>query len=241
MASSLFEISDDVNQYLNLKELTTLATVSTNSFFRGLNNMKFNRFLPYENGEEILRKLGNNVKDKLSDIKGSSNLNSSGRLTPLHSAANNGNTEIVKLLLKEGAYVDVVDNIGVTPLFWAVNNNNIETVKLLINEGANVNLVSKYDGTPLYVAVNKRNIKMIELLINEGANVNIPNHLNMSPLHLAVQQAIIYNYTDIVKLLIKEGANVNVIDKDGQTPLSQALLRGPKYEIVELLMRAGAT
>ena len=103
MTSSLLEISDDVNRYLNLDELATLSTVSTNSFFRGLNNMKFNRFIPKENGEEILRKLKNKEKVKLSDVKGSANLNVIDKYgdTPLHIVIDN--MEMVELLKEAGA------------------------------------------------------------------------------------------------------------------------------------------
>ena len=96
MTSLLFEISEDVNRYLNLKELTTSSTVSTNTLFRGLNNIQFNRFIPKENGEEILMKLDNREKVKLSDIKSSANLNFTDqyKITPLHPAIYNNNTEI---------------------------------------------------------------------------------------------------------------------------------------------------
>ena len=166
----LFEVSDDVNRYLNLKELTTVSTVSIDTFFRGLNNMRYYRCVPSENGEEILRKFENKQEVKLSDIKGCSNLNFANEKgwTPLHRVTEK-NIEIAKLLIKEGSDVNTSNNFGWTPLMWAININNIEMVELLINSGADLNVDDNFGWTPLHWAIKRNNTEMIELLKRAGA------------------------------------------------------------------------
>ena len=232
----LFEVSDDVNRYLNIKELTTVSTVSTNTFFRGLNNMKFYRYFPYENGEEILRTLENKEEVKLSDIKGSSNLNFGDKFgwTPLDLAVKNNNIKMVKLLIKEGADVNMSE---VTPLHYAVEDNNIKIVKFLIKEGANINAIARHiRDTPLHRAVGSNKIEVVKLLIEEGANVNIADIRGITPLLYAVYND---NGTEISELLINSGANVNSVDEDWWTPLRLAV-KYDNTEMIELLVGAGA-
>lgn len=59
---------------------------------------------------------------------------------PLYGA----NYECSKILLKEGATIDIVeDNEGWTPLFKAVNSDHLDVVELLLDNGANFNHVDK--------------------------------------------------------------------------------------------------
>lgn len=58
----------------------------------------------------------------------------------LHVAAENGHTEVVKVLLANGAVVDCREAVGqATALILACHHNNIEILNLLIAAGANVN------------------------------------------------------------------------------------------------------
>jgi ankyrin repeat protein len=54
--------------------------------------------------------------------------------TFLHYAAYDGNIEVVKLLIKKGAYVNATDYDGYTPLHKAAFKGHIEIVKLLIEK-----------------------------------------------------------------------------------------------------------
>ena len=60
--------------------------------------------------------------------------------TPLHYAATNGNTKIVKMLLDESAYIDAESPNGTTPLMMAARYGSPEAVQLLIKEGADIHL-----------------------------------------------------------------------------------------------------
>ncbi|EWZ36204.1 hypothetical protein FOZG_11945 [Fusarium oxysporum Fo47] len=61
-------------------------------------------------------------------------------LTPLHWAAADDQTGVVRLLLEAGAAVDVFDAEGMTPLSLAYENGFIGPVELLVEYGADVNV-----------------------------------------------------------------------------------------------------
>ncbi len=71
---------------------------------------------------------------------------------PLHRLAQDGNIEMVKLLVTEfGADVDAKDKDGQTPLHWAAENGHLEMMKLLVTElGASVDAKDKDGQTPLH-------------------------------------------------------------------------------------------
>ncbi|MBR5888343.1 MAG: ankyrin repeat domain-containing protein, partial [Akkermansia sp.] len=133
----------------------------------------------------------------------------------LYDAAENGETELVKLLIAAGADVYKADEYGWTPLYKAAENGHKECVELLIAAGANVNWADKDGDTPLYKAAWNGHTDCVKLLLAAGADVNKANKWGGTPLHSAVT----YGHTDCVKLLIDTGADVNKADKKGQTPL----------------------
>jgi ankyrin repeat protein len=55
--------------------------------------------------------------------------------TPLHTAADKGHAEVVKLLLKKGADTAVSNIDGATPLYRAACGGHIEVLRLLLKRG----------------------------------------------------------------------------------------------------------
>ncbi len=116
-------------------------------------------------------------------------IKSSG-VTALHIAAYKNNGEIVKLLLNNGANVNIVDDlIGSTPLIFALGSEAVESVEVLLNNGADPNVKSDRFGlTPLHIAVLSKNIVNIELLLQHGANQNAEDDYGLTPLFYASVQ-----------------------------------------------------
>ena len=74
-------------------------------------------------------------------LKGTSvNLQSNNgfNVFPIHSAAAGNYTEIARMLIENGAKVNVVQQAGVTPLHSAAQNGNLELIILLLESGAEV-------------------------------------------------------------------------------------------------------
>ena len=146
----------------------------------------------------------------------------------LHHAAANGEIEQVKLLISQGADVNVKDSAGQTPLHYAARKGHKEIVELLLAQGADVNLGEKYyNRTAVELAVKGNHKEIVQLLIAKGADI--------SPLHLALYM----KDETKAKSLIEGGADVNKRTPYGTTPLHGAVGAGFK-DIVELLIDKGA-
>lgn len=111
----------------------------------------------------------------------------------LLAAAAEGNTEKAKILLFNGASINVRDSMGCAPLDLAVYRQHLAMVKLLLSHNADVNRAdvdwfafesdtpkAKYPAYPspmaepplLNAISNHCNMEIIKLLLDHGANVN---------------------------------------------------------------------
>jgi ankyrin repeat protein len=92
--------------------------------------------------------------------------------TPLHYAATNGNTKIVKMLLDESAYIDAESPNGTTPLMMAARYGTTEAVKLLIDEGADIHVKNQLGLTVLNFAKDggrPDTIRLVETALAQAA------------------------------------------------------------------------
>jgi ankyrin repeat protein len=88
------------------------------------------------------------------------------------SAALDGQTEIVKGLLRNGAHVNAQNLEGRTALMFAVINLRTDTVKTLLQFGADVNVQAHCGCTPLTLAACSGDIGITQALLNNGADAN---------------------------------------------------------------------
>ncbi len=146
----------------------------------------------------------------------------------LHHAAANGKIERVKLLISEGADVNVKNNEGLTPLHCAAREGDKEIVSLLLAHDADVNIGdADYNRTAAEFAMKSNHTDIVQLLVSKGADI--------SPLHFALYM----KDETKARSLIEGGADVNRRTSNGTTPLSRAVDVGFK-DIVELLIAKGA-
>jgi ankyrin repeat protein len=89
--------------------------------------------------------------------------------TPLHFAAESGNTNAVKLLIDRKADVNAQQRDLKTPLHLAALNGHIEIVRLLVENKALMNAVDRYKNTPLMCAVVKKHKEVENFLRQRGA------------------------------------------------------------------------
>jgi ankyrin repeat protein len=83
---------------------------------------------------------------------------------PVHSAAAGNYTDIVKLLIENGAQVNVKQQAGVTPLHSAAQNGNVEMLILLLENGAEVNMRMEGGKLPADLAREKGFADIAEVL-----------------------------------------------------------------------------
>ena len=146
--------------------------------------------------------------------------------TPLHRAAEAGNTAKVWALIANGAKatVNAKANNGWTPLHWAAYNGNTAVATLLLANGAKatVNAKNNIGETPLHWAALNGHAAVATLLIDNKADINAKTTglllAGYTPLHRAAQNG----HKDVATLLIAKGAYVNAKNNDGKTPLGEA-------------------
>jgi len=90
--------------------------------------------------------------------------------TGLHYAAMNGNLEILAILIKANAKLNVEDPLGNTPLHLAADHNQTEAAKLLLDVGAEVDPQNKDGMTPLMIAANRGDLELVQVLLAKGAS-----------------------------------------------------------------------
>jgi ankyrin repeat protein len=90
--------------------------------------------------------------------------------TALMRLSSTGGNELITILLKAGADINLGDANGETPLMKASRSRKTRTVKLLLENGADVN-ISDYTGrTALDIARDTRSGRLIRVLEAAGAN-----------------------------------------------------------------------
>jgi len=163
--------------------------------------------------------------------------------TPLQLAADSGNLEIVKELIKRGANVNQPE-YGRTPLHIAASSGNLEIVKELIKSGANVNQPDENGFTPIF---ETRSVEIIEELSKHGADIHQKNSFGQTPIWAVAQQPVPppipcngkynpfhcdFNTAQILKEL---GGDINEPNDNGETALLRAASLNDANNIKDLV------
>ncbi|XP_055276779.1 cortactin-binding protein 2 isoform X1 [Moschus berezovskii] len=104
----------------------------------------------------------------------------------LYSAAKNGHTDCVRLLLNAEAQVNAADKNGFTPLCAAAAQGHFKCVELLIAYDAHINHAADGGQTPLYLACKNGNKECIKLLLEAGTDRSVKTRDGWTPIHAAV-------------------------------------------------------
>ncbi len=88
---------------------------------------------------------------------------------PLHYAAFENRSAIVKMLLSAGADVNALAPNRQTALMLAAKRGQLDSVRLLIDAKADLNMVDSVEGSALEMAIKANNSAVAELLRKSGA------------------------------------------------------------------------
>ena len=139
-------------------------------------------------------------------------------------ASRNGHTEVVKLLIDNGADVTADNNYAIRN---ASREGHTEIVKLLIDAGADVTARDNY---AIRYATYNGHLEIVKLLIDAGADVTAVDNQ-------AIRYASYNGHIEVVKLLIDNGADVNAKNNEAIREASE----NGHIEVVDLLKKHGAT
>ena len=106
--------------------------------------------------------------------------------TAAHWAALFGNTEVLELLLSEGALVDArIDSSGMQPIHWASTRGHVDVVKMLLSKSSDINEVDIKQTTPLVIAAQYDHTVLVFYLVKHGADISRLDDCQDSALHWA--------------------------------------------------------
>lgn len=170
--------------------------------------------------------------------------------------------ELVATLVRNGAPIGAMCNLGYTPLHRAAQRCPVEFITALLppaDGGGDSGDVATSEilnaqiptgETPLHLACQACSVEAVRALISRGAEINLhAGDVQRTPLHVIAKKCVgsadQMNAERIVKLLLKAGADIAARDKHGDTPLHLAVINTPtaatgSIPIVDRLLSGGA-
>lgn len=84
-------------------------------------------------------------------------------------AAHEGHTDIMDLLIQNGATIDTKKPTGETALWFAAQKGQLEALKILVHHGADINVIGWKGATALEVAQKYGHQEIVDYLRDAGA------------------------------------------------------------------------
>ncbi|GAB1312077.1 Hsp90 cochaperone [Madurella fahalii] len=160
-------------------------------------------------------------------------------LTPLHLAALEGKTAVLKELIGARANILCKDNQGNTALHLAASGSMVEAIGILLGGGAKLDAKNTEDRTPLHAACLGGNPDAVKELIDWHSKLGIKSDMYAKdsrgrlPIHFAAEGG---NWDLISSVLEPMGLSSEARDKDDMTLLHIAAEHG-RYDVVKNLLK----
>ncbi|KAK7139556.1 hypothetical protein R3I93_016630 [Phoxinus phoxinus] len=179
----------------------------------------------------VLQEMLSNVPT--SQLQTAINKHTESGWSPLLLAADQGHTEVVRVLLQNNARVDVFDEEGKAAIHLAAEQGHQDIVDILLSHKAFVNTKTKLGLTPLHLSARSGSARLVRLLVEtHQASVDALSLRKQTPLHLAA----VGGQLDVCSSLLNLNADITAADIRGQTPLHLAA-ESDHSEVVKLFLR----
>ncbi|MCH9632935.1 MAG: hypothetical protein S4CHLAM6_12810 [Chlamydiae bacterium] len=171
----------------------------------------------------------------LIEAKADLNARDANGRTPLHLAALFGDISTLEALLRAGAKVDVIDDIGCSPLLLAAKGS-AACFNSLHSSGASLD-IENADGAGVwhFAAMNSDSNSIMSVLFREKKNPDKADILGRTAMHYASQEG----NSDAVDNLVYYGASATCSTHDKLTPIHLASYGG-HVNVIHRLVANGA-
>jgi len=158
-------------------------------------------------------------------------------VAPIADAAQLGDRDGVRSLLKQAADVNAAQGDGMTALHWAAMTNDGDLARTLLYAGANVRAMTRIGSyTPLVLAARNGSAAVMEPLIAAGADANTKTANGTTVLMLAAASGNV----DAVTLLLDKGADINTTEPVQNLNAAMFAAASNRAPVVALLAKRGA-
>jgi len=118
----------------------------------------------------------------------------------IHEAVRSGNPEIVDLLVRYGADINVIDSLGQTLLHESASEDEcLEVTKYLVKNGVTIDALDGFHTTPLTTSALHGCFETVKFLVSAGASLKIRDAKGRTPAEMAKSQ----NNLEIANWLIE--------------------------------------
>jgi ankyrin repeat protein len=140
-----------------------------------------------------------------------------------------GNLELVKLFVEQGAEIGGSDSNKSTALLNAAVCGYTEICEYLIDKGADITEVDGTGFNAVALAAYATKPETVERLAKRGVDIHQPTSTSWTPVHYA------YDDAEVTRVLIEAGADINHV-ADNYTPLLLAATYN-KLDVVKVLLK----
>ena len=186
------------------------------------------------NNKELILLIIQELKKRLGSSSSLSNFineRTDEGMTALHLAAYKGNLEISKILIENGASVEIVTNLGKNIIHLSAEGNQPSImIYFLYKKGLDIFTADENGSSPLHWACYSGAEESVDFLISLKADINSKDKEKLTPLHLAT----LYNREKIVVKLLQNGADKNNKNSRGESPIDIAKKKN-FYKLIDIL------
>lgn len=142
----------------------------------------------------------------------------------------------VKVLLRHGTNINILNERNISALTEVVATGELEAARTLLNNGANPDGDEQVpDSRPLLLAAHEGMTEMVRLLLDRGADLEIEDSIGGTALHWASAR----NQLETVKFLLSRRAEIEKTGLEQVTPLHSAVSAG-YLQMTQLLLDGNA-